>query len=105
MYIYNITFNVEKEIEQEWLEYIKNIFIPEMLKSGLLHSALTSKIMVDETQGNSYSIQFTTENQSDLKKFIEKELYPVLNKLHLKFSPKMVYFSTELDVIDQQKKK
>jgi hypothetical protein len=105
MYIYNITFNIEKEIEKEWLEYIKKTFIPQMLSSGLLHSSLTSKIMVDEPQGNSYSIQFTTENQSDLKKFINEELYPVLNRLHQKFSPKMVYFATELDVIDQQKNK
>ena len=101
MYIYNITFNVDKEIEKEWLEYIKKIFIPAMLKSGLLHTALTSKIMVDETQGNSYSIQFSANNKKDLDKFIQNELYPLLHKLHLKFSPKMVYFATELEVIDQ----
>ena len=104
MYIYNITFNVDKAIEKEWLDYIKNNFIPKMLESGLLKSSLTSKIIVDEAQGNSYSIQFAADNQADLKQFIDKELYPILNELHLKFSPKMVYFATELDVIDRQKK-
>jgi len=103
MYIYNMTFNVDKEIEQEWLDFIKQKFIPEMLQSGLITSSLTSKIMVDETQGNSYSIQFATENKEKLQEFIDEDLYPILNKLHLKFSPKMVYFATELDVIDQQK--
>ena len=103
MYIYNITFNVDKAIEKEWLDYIKNNFIHKMLKSGLLKSSLTSKIMVDEAQGNSYSIQFAADNKTDLKQFIDSELYPILNELHLKFSPKMVYFATELDVIDRQK--
>ncbi|HFX17704.1 MAG TPA: DUF4286 family protein [Flavobacteriales bacterium] len=105
MYIYNITFNVDKEIEPQWLDYIKTVFIPKMLKSGLLKSSLTSKIMVDEAHGNSYSIQFAADSQEALKEFIEKELYPILNELHLKFSPKMVYFATELDVIDRQKSK
>jgi len=104
MYIYNITFNIDKSIEKEWLDFIKRQFIPKMLKSGLLKSSLTSKIMVDEVQGNSYSIQFAADNKADLKQFIDKELYPILNELHLKFSPKMVYFATELDVIDRQKK-
>ncbi len=102
MYIYNITFNVDPEIEQAWLHYIQNTFIPQMLKSGLLNKSVTSKIMVDEAQGTSYSIQFMADKQEDLKKFIKEELYPILNQLHLKFSPKMVYFATELDVIDQQ---
>jgi len=105
MYIYNITFNVDKEIERDWLKYIKEKFIPQMLHSGLLQSSLTSKIMVDEAQGTSYSIQFAAENKSDLKKFIENELSPILHELHAKFSPKMVYFATELDVIDKSKSK
>ncbi len=103
MYIYNITFNVDKEIEKEWLQYIKEVFIPQMLRSGLLRSALTSKIMVDEIQGISYSIQFAAGNKKDLKKFISEELQPILHKLHTKFSPKMVYFATELDVVYHQK--
>ncbi len=102
MYIYNITFNVDKEIEKDWLDFVKNTFIPKMLKSGLLTGATTSKIMVDEAQGISYSIQFFSDNKENLKTFIEKELYPILNELHLKFAPKMVYFATELDVIDRQ---
>ena len=104
MYIYNITFNIDKSIEKEWLNYIKLQFIPKMLESGLLKSSLTSKIMVNEAQGNSYSIQFAADNKADLKQFIDQELFPILNELHLKFSPKMVYFATELDVIDRQKK-
>ena len=104
MYIYNITFNVDKEIEKTWRQYVKEVFIPAMLKSGLLHTALTSKIMVDEAQGNSYSIQFSAKDKQTLDRFIREELYPILNELHLKFSPKMVYFATELDVIDEVKK-
>ncbi len=102
MYIYNITFNVDHDIEKAWLDYIQNSFVPKMLKSGLLRQAVTSKIMVDEAQGQSYAIQFMAENQADLKSFIEKELAPILHQLYLKFSPKMVYFATELAVIDQQ---
>ena len=102
MYIYNITFNLEENIEQDWQKYVKEKFVPSMLQSGLLQSALTSKIMLTEQQGVSYSIQFTTKDKATLKQFLETELYPTLNKLHLKYAPKMVFFATELSVIDEQ---
>ncbi len=100
MYIYNITFHVSKDIEKQWLDYIKKTFIPKMLESGLLESSLTSKVVTDDPQGNSYSIQFKTKSKEVLDKFIKNELEPILEKINAKFSPKMVYFATELDVID-----
>ncbi len=100
MYIYNITFHVSKDIEKEWLDYIKKHFIPKMLKSGLLESSLTSKVVTDDPQGNSYSIQFKTRSKEILDQFIQKELEPILEEINQKFSPKMVYFATELDVIN-----
>jgi len=100
MYIYNITFHVSKEIEKEWLDYIKKTFIPQMLKSGLLESSLTSKVVTEDMEGTSYSIQFKTKNKEVLDRFIQNELEPILDKINQKFSPKMVYFATELDVIN-----
>ncbi len=102
MYIYNITFNIEIEIETEWLSYIKAFFIPEILKSKYVQSALTSKIVSKELEGISYSIQFTTKSKAELERFINMDFYPVLDKLYQKFHPKMLFFGTELDVIDQQ---
>jgi hypothetical protein len=100
MYIYNITFHVSKDIEQDWLKYVKQNFIPKMLKSGLLESSLTSKVVTEDNQGTSYSIQFKTKDKKTLDKFIEKELEPIINEINQKFAPKMVYFATELDVIN-----
>ena len=101
MYIYNITFNVEKEIEQEWIDFTKNTFVPKMLKSGLISGATTSKIKVDEAQGVSYSIQFSFNNEEAYKQFIKAEFEPILQEIHDKFVPKMLYFATELAVIDR----
>ncbi len=100
MYIYNITFHVSNEIEKKWLDYIKKTFIPAMLKSGLLESSLTSKVVTDDREGSSYSIQFKTQSKEILDKFIKEELSPILDEINRKFSPDMVYFATELDVID-----
>jgi hypothetical protein len=102
MYIYNITFNVEECIEHEWKKYVKRIFIPKMLQTGSFQSALTSKILVEEMQGISYSIQFKSKNKEKLHKFINGKFNEILTEIHQKFSPKMVYFATEMLVIDEQ---
>ncbi len=103
MYIYNITFHVENEIVGEWLDYLTRVFIPKMLKSKTLKSALTSKVVgSDNENGSSFSVQFYSEDKESIDKFVKTELSEILSEIHQKFSPKMVYFTTELDVIDKQ---
>ncbi len=101
MYIYNITFQVSPEIEKEWLDFLKQKFIPQMLASGVLQSALTSKIVATGDSGTSYSVQFKTKDKYTLDKFLKEEFDAVFEKFYLKFAPKMVFFATELDVLDE----
>ncbi len=99
MIIYNITFNVEDDISGEWLEWIKNTFIPQMQKSGLLAGARLSQLLVDEKQGTSYALQFTAENLENLREFQARELGNYLRSMHEKFGDKVVFFPTEMKVI------
>ncbi len=101
MYIYNITFHVASEIEDKWLKFLKEQFIPQMLSSGILYSALTSKVITNDNTGNSYSVQFKTTDKNTLNKFLEEEFEPIIEQINRKFAPKMVFFATELDVLDE----
>ncbi len=34
MYIYNVTVTLEKEIQSEWLRWMKEIHIPDVMRTG-----------------------------------------------------------------------
>ena len=70
MYVYNITTNIQENAEKEWLAWMQNTHIPEMLDTGKFLSAKMCKVLVEEDLGGmTYSVQYTVENRDILEDF------------------------------------
>ena len=73
MYIYNVTINVEEEVHDQWLEWMKNEHIPDMLKTGKFLKALMTRVLVQEQMGGiTYSVQYTAESKEMLQRYYEE---------------------------------
>jgi len=44
MYIYNVTMNIEESIQKNWLSWMKEVHIPEMMATGKFSKALIIRI-------------------------------------------------------------
>ena len=104
MILYNITFNVEDDIKEQWLSYMEENFIPAMIKSGLLETPVLSELLLDEPQGTSYALHFQVKDMDALRRFQRKEWRPILEALYKKFGDKVVFFPTEMKVIYHKNK-
>lgn len=101
MLIYNVTINVEESIEKEWLAWMQQVHIPEVLATGKLVKALMTKVRVDEDMGGvTYSIQYGCPSQAHLDAYYEED-QERLQSAGNKFAGKFVAFRTELEVISQ----
>lgn len=101
MYIYNVTTNVQEDIHDEWLDWMKNERIPEMLATGKFQKALLSRVLVKEEMGGiTYSVQYTSKNEEILKDFYEQDA-PRLGILKKEFEGKIFSFQTEMQVVKE----
>ncbi len=101
MYILNITTNVANEIEQQWLQWMQETFIPAMLATKKFNKALLTQIQVEEEMGGvSYSTQYFANSKAVIEQFYKEDQNALLLK-HTKFKGMYVDFSTELEVINQ----
>ena len=57
MYIYNVTTNVDASIHQEWLKWMKEEHIPNMLSLGKFTNAKMSQVMVEEEMGGTIDLK------------------------------------------------
>ena len=74
MYIYNVTINIEEEVHDEWLDWMKNEHIPDMLATGKFSKALMTKVLVDEEMGGiTYSVQYTTQSKDTLQRYYNED--------------------------------
>ncbi|WP_029037596.1 DUF4286 family protein [Salinimicrobium xinjiangense] len=102
MYIYNVTINIQEDIHDEWVEWMKNEHIPDMLNTGKFIKALMTRVMVKEEMGGvTYSVQYTAESKQMLQRYYEEDAATLRSKT-APFEGKFVAFRTELEVITEQ---
>ncbi|WP_459210536.1 DUF4286 family protein [Aquimarina rhabdastrellae] len=101
MYIYNVTINVEDEIHNEWMLWMQNEHIPEMLATGKFSKALFTRVMVEEEMGGTtYSVQYTTDSKDTLERYYTEDAETLRAKSN-RFAGKFVAFRTELEIISE----
>jgi len=85
MYIYNVTTNIEESVHDEWLAWMNENHIPDVMATGKFLSAKMAKVLVEEDMGGiTYSVQFTTVDKETLEKYVKMlhnyspgDLYPL----------------------------
>lgn len=102
MYIYNVTINVQEEVHDQWVKWMREQYIPRMLQTGKFVKALMTRVMVNEEMGGiTYSIQYTALSKQILQKYYQENAQE-LESGTTPFEGKTVAFKTELQVISEQ---
>ncbi|WP_103069743.1 DUF4286 family protein [Aquimarina sediminis] len=102
MYIYNVTINIEETIHDEWLNWMNEEHIPDMLATGKFSKALMTKVLIEEEMGGiTYSVQYTTNSKETLQKYYDQDADQLRAKSN-RFAGKFVAFRTELEIVSEQ---
>jgi hypothetical protein len=98
--IYNVTISLDKEIEQDWIQWMKETHLPEVMETGMFLEHRFTKILSEEVDGISYSVQYLAADMAAYEQYKEK-FAPLLQKKGLeKFPGKFAAFRTLLALID-----
>lgn len=99
MLLYNVTYGIDKSIEHEWVLWMKEQYIPAVLKSTLFGEAKIFKVLHDEEASISYSVQFFAETIEHVLRFME-HIEPELNQeLNRRYKDRHVAFRTLLESV------
>lgn len=100
MIIYNVTVGVDKEIEQEWLTWMKGEHIPKVMKSGMFHDSKMYKILGhDDPATSSYSIQYFAESIGNVEEYLASHAPALIREHQLKYKDRHVAFRTLLEEV------
>ncbi len=102
MFIYNVTTNVDESINEEWLTWMHDKNMPDMLETGKFISAKLCHVLVKEDMGGiTYAVQYTAKTKKDIQDFLTNHSYKFKEEEMKKFSGKYGTFTTELKVISE----
>ncbi|MBL4668214.1 MAG: DUF4286 family protein [Flavobacteriales bacterium] len=101
MIIYNVTVNVEEEVHLDWIKWMKEVHIPEVMETGYFLENKIAKVITtqeDET-GHTYAIQYSCNSMADLDEYQEKCATPLQEAHGKRYQGKFVAFRTLLEVV------
>ena len=101
MIIYNVTINIDEEVHLIWLEWMKNVHIPEVMATGMFESSKMLRLLStqeDET-GVTFAVQYYCESLEKYHQY-QNDFAPVLQAETQKhFGGKFAAFRTLLEEI------
>ncbi|EFK96877.1 conserved hypothetical protein [sediment metagenome] len=98
MIIYNTTINIQKDAHDEWLNWMKNVYLQEAMNTGFFVENKICKVLIDEEQGITYSVQLSCKTMDDYQAFKQQHA-PRMQQLASKYANKLVAFSTLLQEV------
>lgn len=100
MIIYNVTTNVEHSVHDEWLEWMKNAHIPDVMATGLPIGNRFLRLLTEiDNGGVTYSIQYLFADMEDYETYQNKFSGALRDEIDRHYRGKYVSFRTLLEEV------
>ena len=101
MIIYNVTVNIEDSVHNEWLEWMRNSHIPEVMRTGMfVESKILRLLGDDESGGSTYSFQYICESLEKFKQYEENYAPALRADVNSRYKEKFVSFRSLLEIVE-----
>ena len=101
MVIYNVTLSIDTSVSSEWLAWMRQTHMVEIMKTGCFMECRLSKVHGEEEGGHTYSVMYLAKGQYDLDRY-NTSYAQAMQKSHADlFAGKFSAFRTTLEVIEQ----
>lgn len=100
MILYNVTIKIDSSIQNEWVQWMKEVHIPEVMQTGLFSEyRMTRLLEQDESDGITFAVQYLSRSMSDYQLYKEKFAPALQQKTLDKYEGKFVAFRTLMEVV------
>ena len=101
MYLYGVTVNIDKDVHDEWLQWMRQEHIPNVMATGMFQSHRLCRLLGDEdSEGITYSVQYVCESMQNYQQYQSKYAPALQTEVVEKYGDKFVAFRTLLEIID-----
>ncbi len=101
MLIYNTTFHVEEELDRTFLIWMRECYIPEVEKQGLLRSPRLARVLSHREDGGiSYALQWEVDDSATLHRWHVGQGVKLQEEMEGVFKDKVVGFPTLMEVVE-----
>ncbi|MEP1094539.1 MAG: DUF4286 family protein [Cyclobacteriaceae bacterium] len=101
MILYNVTVNIDADVEQEWIMWMKETHIPEVMQTGFFTEHRMMKMLseAEDETGTTYAIQYMADSLDQLETYLNTVATKLQKASIIKYGTKMAAFRTVLEEV------
>ena len=101
MIVYNVTIKIQESIKQDWLQWLKEEHIPDIISTGCFtHAVILQLLEVDDSEGPTYAVQYFAESKGLYNNYIENHAAGMRQKGFDKWGDKFIAFRSVMQVVN-----
>jgi Domain of unknown function (DUF4286) len=101
MIVYNVTTKVAKAIAREWLKWLKEEHIPDMIGTGCFNHAIIHRLLeTEDTEGPTFVVQYHAESKARYNLYLERYAGNMRQKAFEKWGDAFIAFRTIMQIED-----
>ncbi len=100
MILYNVTVKILKSFEEEWLNWMREVHIPEVMDTGMFLENKICKILHEEEDGGvTYAFQYYCKDMDAFQEYQSKYAKALQEDHAKRYKDQYVAFRTLMEVI------
>jgi len=98
MLIVNTTYHVAETCDKAWQTWVKNAYVPEIVKTGLLVRPRFFRLLIEDEPGTkSYALQFEVTDFQTLERWFQQYGVNLQQTMSNQFHEKVLGFTTLME--------
>ncbi len=99
MFLYNVTLILEDAAAEEWLQWMQDVHIPEVMATGMFVSNRLLKVVDSPNEGVTYCAQYVAETLEQYNKY-QEEFAPALQaELNERYKNRFVAYRSLMEFV------
>ena len=99
MILYNVTTSLDPEIADQWLAYMQDTHMPEVLATGFFLKAQLCRMLDEEEGGITYASQYYAVSREQLEAYQQMAAPALIADMDRHFGGRYASFRTMLEVL------
>jgi hypothetical protein len=99
MFLYNVTLILDDAASEEWLQWMQDVHIPEVMATGMFISNRLLKVVDSPNEGVTYCAQYVAETLDHYNKYQEIFAPALQAELNERYKNRFVAYRTLMEFV------
>lgn len=100
MLIYNVTIKVDESIATDWLQWMRQEHIPNIMNTGCFAEFKMVRLLeIDDSEGPTYAVQYFASTMDDYQLYLRQHAPRIRKESIDKWGDRFIAFRTLMEVV------